>query len=325
MASKKHAIVMVAALAALLLLPAPAAWADDLVASKRGTSTLFVFDSDDPGDVDRRPIEGMRSDEGIEDIAVRSGDGKLYILSDENRVYLVNLTTRAAVPVAAGVTASLDGRNFGIDFDPVGNRLRVVSDNDENLSINPNDALATPASTLRYSPDNQGDEPESPEVVAAAYTNPNNPERGTQLYVLDTKEDAVYLVDPPDGGLLSNKQTLEIDITTRAGLDFSHDNRGYVVISSGPNGESRLYYLNPRSGDTTDQGRIDQRGLDSVATLNIRSQGMAPPTPAPAPPAPTSPPADPPPGETPPADPPPGETPPADPPPTEPPAGTPAP
>lgn len=299
MPKMRYVIVLVTAFGALLLALPPVASADDLVASKRGTSTLFVFDSDDPGDVDRRPIEGMRSDEGIEDIAVRSGDGKLYILSDENRVYLVNLTTRAAFPVAAGVTASLNGRNFGIDFDPVDNRLRVVSDNDENLSINPNDALTTPGGTLRYSPTNEGDEHESPEVVAAAYSNPNNPERGAQLYVLDTKENAVYLVEPAAGGLLSNKQTLEIDITTRVGLDLSHDNRGYLVTSTGPNGESRLYYLNPRSGDTTYQGRIDQRGLDSVATLNIRSQGIAPPTPPP--PAPPS--TEPPPTEPSPADP----------------------
>ena len=69
--------------------------------------------------------------------------GLLYALSNQARPYTLNAATGVATFKAALVAApgddnpytALTGRQFGVDFNPVADRLRVVSDTGLNLRI----------------------------------------------------------------------------------------------------------------------------------------------------------------------------------------------
>src|SRR4051812_16795810 len=91
------------------------------------------------------PIGGLQAAETVVGIDVRPKTGQLYALANNagaGRLYTVDLGTGAATLVAP-LTASpsdpytsLVGTDFGIDFNPVTDRLRVVSDTNQDLRIN---------------------------------------------------------------------------------------------------------------------------------------------------------------------------------------------
>src|SRR5206468_8811104 len=89
---------------------------------------LVAFDSGAPGTIQATlPITGLQSGESILGIDFRPGTGQLYGLGSSNRLYVINMSG-AAAPVGAGTFAvPLSGTAFGFNFDPVADRIRVVS------------------------------------------------------------------------------------------------------------------------------------------------------------------------------------------------------
>jgi hypothetical protein len=75
---------------------------------------------------------------------------------------------------AAPFTPAVNGTSFGFDFNPVPDRLRFVTDADQDLRLNPNDGtVAGTDGTLAFSAmmptdPNAGT---NPNVVGSAYTN----------------------------------------------------------------------------------------------------------------------------------------------------------
>lgn len=258
---------------AVMALGATNAWADDLVASRAGTERLYFFDSTRPQHVRDQEVHGMQEDEAIVGLAVRPRTGGLYVVGDSSRLYLVNSETGDAVLVGGGdLRRQLFGQNFGVAFNPVTDRLRIVSDTEQNLSVDPDTGAVVEDRNLDY-----GDRSADPDVVAAAYSPQGS------LFVVDAHEDALFLQEPPFAGILSNQETLEIDVPQRAGLDVGHDGSGFLITSRDRSQNSRLYQLDLATGDTKSRHIIDARDLNSVATLNV-AVGGATPTVATAPP-----------------------------------------
>src|SRR5580765_3046760 len=117
------------------------------------SSELLIFDSDTPSIIlSRTAITGLQTNEAIVGIDVRPITAELYGVSNQGRLYTLNLVSAVATLVAtpaadpADLTdpfTALSGTNFGVDFNPVADRLRVVSDSGQNLRINPNSGLVT--------------------------------------------------------------------------------------------------------------------------------------------------------------------------------------
>ena len=98
----------------------------------------------------------------------------LYGIGSSYQVYTVNPATGSAVPVGAGFGA-VPGNSYGMDFNPVPDRIRFYSDNDNNIRINPDTGLLAATDTnLAYAAGdvNAG---KNPSVVGAGYTNSTNP------------------------------------------------------------------------------------------------------------------------------------------------------
>jgi hypothetical protein len=147
-------------------------------------------------------ISGLAHAERILGADIRPASGKLYALTNQARLYTIEPTTGAAALEAslnadpADTTApftALSGSKFGVDWNPVADRLRVVSDQGQNLRIQPltgattTDAAINPASALS----------------AAAYTNSFASACRTQLLVIDGPARTLSLQDPPNNGSLT--------------------------------------------------------------------------------------------------------------------------
>ena len=88
-------------------------------------------------------VSGLQPNEKLVGLDVRPADGLLYALSDQARLYTLNASTGVATFKAALMAATgddnpytaLTGSQFGVDVNPVADRLRVVSDSGLNLRI----------------------------------------------------------------------------------------------------------------------------------------------------------------------------------------------
>ncbi|RZK97484.1 MAG: DUF4394 domain-containing protein, partial [Hymenobacter sp.] len=108
-----------------------------------------------------KPFTGLQSGERVVGLDMRPLNGQLYGLGSTNRLYTINLASGAATAVGTTPLA-LTGTNFGFDFNPTVDRIRMVSDAGVNLRVNPADGVAVVDGVLN---------PGTPSISAAAYTN----------------------------------------------------------------------------------------------------------------------------------------------------------
>ncbi|TCC64521.1 DUF4394 domain-containing protein [Kribbella pittospori] len=209
-------------------------------------------------------VLGLKDDRRLVGIDFRVQDGKLYGVGDRGGIYTIN--TGAYFGRASKVSqlsVALDGQNFGVDFNPAANRLRVISDTGQNLRHNIDDPAGAPASgmtavdgTLAYPGVPPAPAPTATGVTAAAYTNNDlDPNTATTLFDIDTMLDQVVIQSPANAGLLAPTGKLTVDVGPWAGFDISTQNgsnRGLAVLSTGD--RMRLYDIELTTGKATRLG-----------------------------------------------------------------------
>ncbi|MFN2447016.1 MAG: DUF4394 domain-containing protein [Vicinamibacterales bacterium] len=201
---------------------------------------LAAFNADMPSVIlGRGPIANLPAGERIVGIDFRPANNLLYGLGSSGQLYLLDTATAAASRVGLPLSTPLVGTEFGFDFNPVVDRIRVVSDARQNLRLHPETgALAATDGMLAYrtSDPNFG---QTPRVVAAGYTNPDNdPATSTTLFVVDSGRDIGAIQDPPNDGALNTFASLGIDASDLVGLDFS---RSRILLSVVPAGASATF------------------------------------------------------------------------------------
>jgi len=233
------------------------------------SNKLVSFNRDAPGTVrTNMAITGLQSGENLLGIDFRPADGQLYALGSSGRIYTINTASGAATMKsmlaadAADTTApftALAGADFGVDFNPQADRLRVVSNTGLNLRINVDSGATTTDGTINGGAANAA-------VTAAAYTNSFAGTASTSLYVLDSASDTLYLQNPPNNGTLSQPLALGVDAGAVNGMDIdARTNTGYAMLTVG--GARNLYSINlaASSSPATSLGAVgiseDIRGL----------------------------------------------------------------
>jgi len=122
------------------------------------------------------PIIGLQAGETILGVDFRPLTGQLYALGSTSRLYTLDTESGAATQVGADFFSTLlNGTRFGFDFNAMVDRIRVVSDAEQNLVLNPDtaDVIVGPA----LSP--------AGNVAAAAYTNNTPGAASTTLLEID--------------------------------------------------------------------------------------------------------------------------------------------
>ncbi len=234
-----------------------------LTATLFGVTTgnnLVRFSSATPGTIDATvAITGLQSGETILGMDARPATRQLYLLGSTGRIYIVNPVTGTTRQVAT-VSVALNGTAFGVDFNPVPDRLRIVSDADQNLRVNVADGGATVDSTLAYAAGdtNVG---QNPNVVGAAYTNNFAGTTTTTLYVIDSTRDILATQNPPNNGTLNTIGPLGVDTSDVVGFDITNPGGAALAVLTtalSPNGPvaSRLYSINLTTGAATLLGDV---------------------------------------------------------------------
>lgn len=212
---------------------------------------LVTFQSDNVTNVEpSHAITGLPGGENIVGLDVRPLNGQLYALGKTSRLYVINPRTGAARQVGATpLIPALAGTSFGFDFNPTVDRIRVTSDAEQNLRLNPDDGtVAAVDANLAYAPGDPG-AGTNPSVAGSGYTNSFAGATSTTLFDIDNARHALVIQNPPNDGTLTTVGALGTDNNAVA-FDIGEGNVGYAVLN-GEQNRQNLYRIDLTNGHAT--------------------------------------------------------------------------
>jgi len=276
-------LVLVSALAACGAVPSPStvpygaptsdepagAPAKEVVWAVTADHQLIHFNAGQPQRVlQRRPVTGLAAGDALVGIDFRVARGVLYALSRAGRPYTLDTASGALKPVGdAPAALPLSGTAFGVDFNPVADRVRVVSDSGQNLRLHPDTGAVVdfdpntpglqPDPALAYAPgDAHAGKP--PQVVGAAYTYNKRDDKLTSNYAIDralgvlVTQGSVEGASPvvsPNTGRLSTVGPLGLGPLVDASFDIADiNNQAYAALRKPGDARTRLYRIDLGSG-----------------------------------------------------------------------------
>jgi Domain of unknown function (DUF4394)/PEP-CTERM motif len=222
------------------------------------TNRLVAFDSATPGSIVASiAITGLQANETILGIDFRPANHVLYGLGSTSRLYGLDPTTGAATQIGSAGAFTLNGTAFGFDFNPTVDRIRVVSNNGQNLRLNPNDGtLAATDTALAYA---AGDVNASatPRIVGSAYTNNFAGATTTTLFAIDANLDVLATQNPPNAGTMNTVGALGFNTSDLVGFDISPlTGVSFASLTAPAGGTSQLFTINLGNGAATLVGTV---------------------------------------------------------------------
>ena len=230
-----------------------------MVFATDSAGNLLSFRAAAPDAARSRPITGLPGGVVLKGIDFRPATGDLYALGSDKVVYRVNPRTAIAVaegPAFETAATALAGDRIGFDFNPTVDKIRVTSDADDNLRLDPDpgsllatDTKLTPAEVT---------------VVGSAYTNSSfaafaNRPATTMLFAIDvaSSPDRIWLQNPANAGTLVTPRSLGVDLRSDLGFDIAGaDDVGYLAGTRTGRSGAELYRVDVTTGDTRRLGRI---------------------------------------------------------------------
>jgi hypothetical protein len=269
-------------MAAAMAVAAPAAHALPAAGLNPTGSQLLLYDTAAPGTVlERHDITGLQPSEKLVGIDVRPATGQLYGVGivrtafDEGRTYVIDPGTGAATMVGPSPFKSgMQIAEYGIDFSPVADILRVVSGAELNLRVNPNDgSLIQQDSNLAPASN----------IDAIAYDQNVAGTTQTTLWGYDSGTFKVVRIGGVDGGPPENSPNTGavaqpfgssgISPVGRAEMDFAPDGKAFLTAQ--PDGAtSTLYSLNMSNGAATSVGNFPEP-IQDLAVMQGSSFAIA--------------------------------------------------
>jgi len=239
------------------------------------TGVLIRFDSATPGTLTMLVlISGLGPGESVVGMDFRPANGRLYAVTRDSggqgRLYTVAKDTGAAALVAPLVAdpadstspfVSLNGTQFGVDFNPMADRLRMAGNTGVNIRVNPNNGFVTTDADLN---------PATAHVVGAAYANSFPGSSSTSLYDLDSGSGSLLQQNPPNNGTLIVIGALGVATSDAVGFDIESiagSNTAYATLTVA--GTVALYGINLVTGAANKIGNVGGNpALISIAILS---------------------------------------------------------
>jgi hypothetical protein len=249
---------------AIAVAPAPTPF--NLVALRTGTpSTLIRFESNTGAlATSAVSVTGLGVGETLLGIRYRRSTGVLYGLSSANRIYTMDSVTGAATALTpVGSPLLLNSSTAELAIDPESDRIRVITDTDQNLTVDPVTGLIiSPDAALAY---------KAGDLNAAA--NPNlrtiafdDPVGGTpRLLGIDTNLDTLVSLPAASNGQITTIGGLGIDAGLATGMDIAPDGTIFAAISN------ILYRINGSSGVAS-----VVPGSSAIGSTNVRGLAAVP-------------------------------------------------
>ncbi len=230
---------------------------------------LIAVSAAEPGRIIRSvTLYGLDANERLLGIDYRVAHGVLYALGSSGRVFRVDVASGALS--AVGETRfghALEGTQFGFDFNPAADRIRIVSERGQNLRAHPETGAL-----VDFKPDIDGFQPDgalafrsddanagrAPRVIAAAYTYNTENEKLTTNFAIDgelgalLRQGSVEGTEPvvsPNTGALSTVGSLGTGSLSEAHFDISDvTNTALAALSTRAAPVPTLYRIDLGSG-----------------------------------------------------------------------------
>jgi hypothetical protein len=221
-------------------------------------SRIVTFDSATPGSVaSSLAISGLVGGDALVGIDLRPANNLLYSVAASGNLYQLDLSGAGyAANLIGNIGVGLTGNAFGIDFNPTVDRLRLIDDTDQNLRINPGNAV-----TITDTPISGGYD-----IVGSAYTNNFAGATTTVLYGLDALSGQLLRASNPNGGVYFNVGPLGVALapSNRIGFDIS-GSTGDAYFNSG----GQFYSLNLATGGATLIGSLGSGALVGLTAFSV--------------------------------------------------------
>jgi hypothetical protein len=233
----------------VLAAPISALQAEEIV-GLTSDQRIVTFDTASPGTiVTSAAITGLSGGDVLTGIDLRPANSLIYgVAASSGRIY--TLTTSGVATLISTVSTVPTGGAFGIDFNPVPDRLRLISNTDQNLRINVDTGAATVDTGITRSGGGAID------IVGSAYTNsvPGQPAPATtQLFGIDAATDSLLFSAAPNGGVYTSVGALGVSVSEASLVGFDISGRtGAAFLSI----DSSLYSVNLATGAVTFLNRI---------------------------------------------------------------------
>jgi hypothetical protein len=249
--------------------------AKEVIYAVTGSNQLIQFNAGQPQKIlTRKALNGLAAGERLLGIDYRVAKGQLFGLGASGQLYRIDPVAGSASAVGTPSALPRDGATeWGFDFNPTVDRIRVVNDAGFNLRLHPDTGAIVDGNPdlpgtqfdgrLAYdaSDVNAG---KTPGIVAAGYTYNKDNEKITTNYALDGKlgllvhqgtKEGVQPMVSPNTGRLYTVGSLGIGSFAHATLDISDvSNTAYAAVNQGS--VSRWYRIDLSSGRATLIGTI---------------------------------------------------------------------
>ena len=198
-------------------------------------------------------------------IDVRPADGMLYGVTSDGSIVTIDVASGKATMKSKLSETWARSAAVTFDFNPVADRLRLMSAEGVSWRINVDDGKVTVDGSHKYKDAMAG---KMPRVVAGAYTNSFKDTKATALYNIDATTNALVLQAPPNDGVLAAVGPL--GITVNGPVAFN-------IVSSGPDQNEAwlaiggaLYSVDLKTGKATMAGKISglKGTLSDIAWMN---------------------------------------------------------
>src|SRR5262249_21759222 len=201
------------------------------------------------------------------------------ITGASGRLYTLNPLTGMASPVGAGFSmpqsaGAAAGKDYGFDFNPTVDRIRVMADSRDNFRLNP-DTGAVAGADFPLSA--------GAVVVGAAYDRNFAGSKVTTLYGIDANTDQLVTIGgvdsspSPNGGVVRPVGPLGVNTTNEIGFDIANDAAGSAYASLSVDGKAGFYTINLMTGAATLVGTIGNGGV-AIIDISVAPAGALLPT-----------------------------------------------
>lgn len=231
--------------------------------------TLITFDSANPTSLNVvGSVSGILGGLELRSIDFRPADGLLYGLAtsgDKGQLYTIDIHNAIASTVGRGFSFAADaGTTVSIDFNPVVDRLRVVSSNGGNYRVNPNTGALAATDT------NVADN-----VQGLAYSNNHVGATQTTLYGLSMSTGYVATiggvngVPSPNSGTVLLVGDLGFGHGGPVGMDIGASGSAYLSMDTPASSsfDTEFYRLNVMTGATQFVGELPVAMLDFAVAV----------------------------------------------------------
>ena len=230
---------------------------------------LLRFNAGQPQQVrERKPLQGLRSNERIVGVDFRVARGELFALASSGQLYKIDVAQARAMPVGSpAVLPSAGATEWAFDFNPTVDRIRVANNAGFNLRLHPDTGAIVDADPARDGVQFDGrlvydakdtNDGETPRIVGAAYSYNKQNDKITTNYALDgelgtlvhqgTKEGATPSVSPNTGRLYTVGR-LGIGSFAHATFDISDVSpAAYAGVHNNGDKATRWYRINLATG-----------------------------------------------------------------------------